>query len=220
MERVDVHRGVRGGHVWSVGIAARTAALRAALAQQEPAKRAPLRLGARVVSAVALAAGVLAVACSPAFAFSQRGHSLDFTLGSPGTSLGSFAEKAGPAGVAVSESTGDLYVVDPGNFRVEQFSHPGPAEGEPNTPVAAWGWGVTNGAAEYEVCTSGCQKGLPGTGEGQFEYPKLKPKGTERMAIAIAVDNSTGPSKGDVYVVRGKKTSLRSSVRMAKNSAA
>src|SRR5438067_11441132 len=80
---------------------------------------------------VALAAIGLAASSSPALAFSQRGHAFGFTFGSAGTGLGQFA--VGPAGVAVSESSGNIYVVDPGNQRLEQF---GP-EGE---PVAAWGF--------------------------------------------------------------------------------
>jgi NHL repeat len=165
------------------------------------ARRALLpRSRQRAVFALALllAGGVLGLTGTPAMAFSERGHEFAFTFGSTGTARGQFAEKVGPTGVAVSESTGDVYVVDPGNSRVEQF---GP-EGE---PIAVWGWGVTDEKPEYEVCTLGCHKGIAGTGEGQFQYPaKFKAGGLERPAIGIAVDNSTSggdPSKGDVYVV-------------------
>ena len=158
------------------------------------------RAGRVAAATLAVVAGVLALGSTSALAFSQRGHTLGFTFGTAGAARGQFAAGVGPAGVAVSETTGDVYVVDPGNSRVDQF---GP-EGE---PIAEWGWGVTNGEAKYQVCTLGCQTGTAGTGEGQFDYPKLHAKGTERAAIAIAVDNSAGsPSKGDVYVVSDTAT--------------
>ena len=47
--------------------------------------------------------------------------------------------------------------------------------------AAAWGWGVSDGKAEYEVCTSGCKAGVAGTGKGQF-----------KQAGPIAVDNTPG----------------------------
>ena len=68
-----------------------------------------------------------------------------------------------------------------GNHRVEEFSGEGAF-------VAAWGWGVRDGKAEYEVCTSGCRAGLAGTGKGAAEG-----------SGAVAVDNSPGGA-GTVYV--------------------
>lgn len=111
-----------------------------------------------------------------------RGHVFDEAFGEPGTAGGQFEE---PAADAVNEETGDVYVVDEENNRVQQLSSTG-------TFISAWGWGVSDGKAEFEVCTSACEKGIAGVGEGQFEAPG-----------AIAVDNSTDPldpSKGDVYV--------------------
>ena len=139
----------------------------AALYDMAQAAAASTRMYARAcclpLALIAVLAAALAASPEPALAFSQRGHAFGFTLGSAGTGRGQFAEKVGPAGVAVSESTGDVYAVDPGNDRIDQFGAPGPS-GEPNAPVAAWGWGVSDGKAEYEVCTSGCQKGIAGTG--------------------------------------------------------
>ena len=34
------------------------------------------------------------------------------------------------------------------------------------TFLATWGWGVSDGKAEFEVCTSGCRSGLAGVGKG------------------------------------------------------
>jgi DNA-binding beta-propeller fold protein YncE len=108
----------------------------------------------------------------------HRGHTFSFAVEGEG------AQKLSkPSGVAVNESTGDVYVVDAGHSRLERFSATG-------SFIAAWGWGVTDGKEEYEVCTSACKAGLPGTGPAQFNSPE-----------AIAIDNTTGPSGGDVYVV-------------------
>ena len=92
-----------------------------------------------------------------------------------------------PRGVAVNQSTGDTYVVDseraPGTGeRVEEFNKEGAF-------VRAWGWGVSDGKAAFEVCTSSCAGGLSGSGGGQLGHP-----------VGVAVDNSGHASAGDVYV--------------------
>jgi NHL repeat len=87
-----------------------------------------------------------------------------------------------PKDVAVDNSSGDIYVADTGNHRVVKFDSSGHF-------LAAWGWGVSDGNAGSEVCTSDCQAGISGSGVGQFEIPEF-----------IEVDNSGGPSAGDVYV--------------------
>jgi DNA-binding beta-propeller fold protein YncE len=129
----------------------------------------------------------LAVAAS-AEALTQRGHTVGLAFGQRGTQAGQMVR---PAGVAVNEATGDVYVVDAGNNRIERFT----AGGE---FLAAWGWGVSDGEAEYEVCTGGCKAGLAGEGAAQLDG-----------ASAVAVDNSTtaeDPSQGDVYVVTDTAT--------------
>ena len=87
-----------------------------------------------------------------------------------------------PQDVAVDNATGDIYVADAGNHRVVKFDSSG-------NFLAAWGWGVSDGNLASEVCTSGCQPGISGTGAGQLSTPGF-----------IEVDNSPGPSAGDVYV--------------------
>ncbi len=81
-----------------------------------------------------------------------------------------------PAGVATDPS-GDLYVADSDNIRIDEFSAGG-------SFIRAYGWGVSDGASHSETCTSTCQTGLPGDGAGQFEEP-----------TGVATDSS-----GDVYV--------------------
>src|SRR5436190_23829145 len=116
--------------------------------------------GPRLALAILAAAALLGALTSPAFAFSQRGHSFAFSFGEKGEALGQLKS---PAGIAVNESTHDVYVVDAGNQRVERFN----AEGEAQE---VWGWGVENGAAEFQRCSTGCKAGIAGTGEAQFDY--------------------------------------------------
>jgi len=132
---------------------------------------------------VFLGSAVVAALPAGAPALSARGHVLAFTFGGAGSGTGQFGR---PAAMAVDEASGDVYVVDQANNRIERFGREGKF-------IAAWGWGVSNGAKEYEICEATCESGLPGVGSGQLHSPD-----------AIAIDNSTSttdPSRGDVYVV-------------------
>ncbi len=105
---------------------------------------------------------------------------------------------SGPADVAVDNSsghsTGDIYVADTGNHRIEKFSPTGEfilmfGKEVNETKVKA-----TAPVAEQNVCTAAsgdrCQAGTTAsTPPGSFETPAF-----------VAVDNSPGPSSGDVYV--------------------
>jgi hypothetical protein len=106
----------------------------------------------------------------------------DLSFCPPGTGAGQCSQ---PAGVAVDAETGHLYIVDSGNNRVDVFAADG-------SFLLAFGWGVKDESAELQSCTavSGCRKGLPGPGTGQFSAPKT-----------IAVDNDpASPARHDVYV--------------------
>jgi streptogramin lyase len=96
------------------------------------------------------------------------------TWGSLGSGNGQFVE---PSGVA-ADASGNVYVVD-GNNRIEKFDANG-------TFLLAFGWGVADGKSAFETCTSGCQTGIQGSGDGQFSF---NPGG-------VATDGS-----GNVYVV-------------------
>jgi DNA-binding beta-propeller fold protein YncE len=87
----------------------------------------------------------------------------------------------GGSGLAVDQVTGDVYVADTGNHRVDEFSPSG-------VFVRAWGWGVASGASESQVCTNTCLVGIPGSAPGQFTAPTF-----------VAVDNTSGGAS-DVYV--------------------
>jgi hypothetical protein len=143
----------------------------------------PRALRAGATCALVLLGILMAQRPPVAQALPARGHVFAFSFGAMGSGADDVLE---PGGVAVDEATGDIYVVDRGNERIDRF---GPA-GE---FIAAWGWGVKDGKAEYEVCERTCQTGIAGAGKGQLDSPE-----------AIAVDNSANaddPSKGDVYVV-------------------
>jgi DNA-binding beta-propeller fold protein YncE len=96
-------------------------------------------------------------------------------FGFKGTGPGEFFE---PSGIAVAQATGDVYVVDHNNSRVDSFGPEGAFR-------FAVGWGVADGEEEFEVCTTVCRAGLPGSGAGQFKFPN-----------AVATD-----ANGDFYVV-------------------
>jgi hypothetical protein len=124
--------------------------------------------------AAILAIAVLAIAARPALA-------LPAGFGTNGPGAGQIEGEA--QGIAVDQSSGDVYVADRGNARIDKF---GP-EGE---FLLAFGWGVVDGSPELQVCTTSCRAGLPGSGVGQFSSLE-----------GIAVDNSADASQGDVYVV-------------------
>ena len=142
------------------------------------------------VAGCCLAVVALAVECVPAFALSQRGHAF-----AGGTLSVPALDKAlnDPSGVAVNESSGDVYVADQGNDRIVQLGSDGEF-------LSTWGYGVSNGADEFEVCKRECRAGIAGKNEFQLR----------RQVQAIAVDNCTSaagqpctkaedPSVGDVY---------------------
>lgn len=105
-------------------------------------------------------------------------------FGDGGTGAGEFRY---PAGVAVNQATGDVYVADASQpdlsdgQRVSQFTADGAF-------VRTWGWGVATGAPALEVCTADCLPGLRGSGPGQFAMEL----GTGLALPQIAVDQADG----------------------------
>ena len=90
--------------------------------------------------------------------------------------------KSEGAGGAVNDASGDVYIADVHNHRVERFSSTGGFLG-------AWGWGVVSGADEFQICvveTECGSEGISGSENGEFMSPQ-----------GIAVDQETG----DVYVL-------------------
>jgi hypothetical protein len=145
----------------------------------------PTRHGRR--GALALLAGV-----ASALLLLVAGAPADTAISGSGEGAG---QTGRPRGLAVDTASGNLYVADSVNHRVDVFNSEG-------NFALAFGWGVADGAPEAQTCgpaatppTATCQKGLLGGGAGEF--------GTRQFsgAIDVAVDNSSGPSQHDVYVV-------------------
>lgn len=132
-------------------------------------------------------ASVLACFLTAGAGQAQAELTYDHSFGSAGSGSGQFADE-GPYGVAVNNATGDVYVSDAGNQRIEQFDSEG-------NFIRMWGRGV-NQSSGGDVCPRPgnpgdvCQAGSAGSARGWFSAP-----------TGIAVDNSTGPAGGDVYVI-------------------
>lgn len=82
-----------------------------------------------------------------------------------------------PRQVAINQQTGDAYVYDANNLRVQQFT----AGGE---FIRTWGWGVDDGSNAFQVCEAPadlpCQAGVAGANGGQFA-----PISNDAMGMAI-----------------------------------
>ena len=125
-----------------------------------------MRISHRVSLSVALMVLAMLAGATPALA---ETHPFQF-------SFGSFAN---PNGIAVDESTGDVYVADIATNTISRFD----ADGNP---------------VEFSVLHSNTLSGSA-TPAGSFSFPSVS--GTP---AAIAIDNSTStsdPSRGDLYVM-------------------
>jgi hypothetical protein len=101
-----------------------------------------------------------------------------------------------PEGIAIDQVSGDLYVRDGANARVQQFTADGAF-------VRAWGWDViANGSASdpgnvtgFQVCETAadCKAGTSGGGPGQLSS-------AESVGGAIAVAPAGSPTAGHVFV--------------------
>jgi hypothetical protein len=96
----------------------------------------------------------------------------------------------GASGVALDNATGDVYVADERNHRVDKFDGSGGF-------LMAWGWAVEeeSPARELQACTSACQPGGYGEPFGPGEA-------SGESFQSVAVDNDPlSSSYQDVYVV-------------------
>ena len=151
-----------------------------------------------------------AVSASPALAERARVFEAGFGCaeGSPGcTTPDLYPLAAEPWSVAVNDATGDVYVADALNHRVQEFTASGVFVlmfGKDVNLTAVMTPGSTE--AEQNVCTAlsmdACQDGTPSSAAGGFESTEYKQGGgTQPSAVMfVAVDNSSGSSHGDVYV--------------------
>jgi hypothetical protein len=144
------------------------------------------RLG--VMGASRLVSAVVALSCTlacllAAGAGSAAAATTEF--GEEGEHAGQFSQ---PYGVAVNQATGDVFVADGNNERIDSF------DGSGNW-LMAWGWDVNaeSPAEALQTCTTACQQGRSGGSAGTYASGE-GPHG-------VAVDNELGsPSYGDVYV--------------------
>jgi hypothetical protein len=125
--------------------------------------------------------------CVPASSLARQARLFEGSFGSA-TSVPTdpYPLSSEPGGVAVDDAAHDVYVTDTGNHRVEKFAPSGEF-------LLAFGADV--GGPGVNVCGGlvSCTTGTPGSAPGQLTTPTY-----------IAVDNSSGPSKGDVYVADTK----------------
>ena len=116
------------------------------------------------------------------FLHSSPAHAVAF--GRYGTGAGEFIE---PNGIAIDQRSGDVYVLDTDNERVDKFTKDGRF-------LLAWGRGIAGGKAhELQYCTPNmrCFSGLAGAGPGEMGF-----------AEGLAVDNDPQSSAfRDVYAV-------------------
>ena len=152
---------------------------------------------------LAVAFTVCSLIATTASALATTGHSYSAQFGTAGTAAGQFSA---PAGVAVDQSSGDIYVTDQSNNRVEKFDAGGgfllaftgeatPA-GSFSSPASA---AVDPTSGDVYVADAGndavdefsatgaylSQLDASGTPAGAFSYPS-----------GVAID----PSNGDIYV--------------------
>jgi NHL repeat len=138
--------------------------------------------------ALVLVAGFIAVVASPASA--KQIHVFKSSFGEQGHGAGQLelqaanfeAEpKVSPSGVALNEATGDVYVADTGNRRVDQFDEAG-------NFIRAFGADV--GGPGVNICTTTCVQGTSTSAPGGFEEP-----------THIAIDNNPASESFEgVYV--------------------
>jgi DNA-binding beta-propeller fold protein YncE len=112
-------------------------------------------------------------------------HALTAYFGAAGSTPPNPYPLSGPTDVDVDQASGDFYVTDPGNNRVEKFDSAG-------NFILMFGKGVDQ-THPGDVCTAAsgdtCQAGTSSSSPGGLQTPTY-----------LAVDNSGGPSNGDVYV--------------------
>lgn len=106
----------------------------------------------------------------------------------------SAGEVESPEGVAVDQSSGDLYVADGNNFRVDKFDSEG-------NFLLAWGWGVADGISqEFQICGPAAS---PPTKRCTRTSSAIARAAGAVSPTAVAVDQSSGA----VYVA--DSTNLR-----------
>jgi DNA-binding beta-propeller fold protein YncE len=190
------------------------------------ATRGTRRLGL-TLSVIVLVAGLSALLAPGALA--ARGHVFSGTIGEACTEEPCAAGKLKePSAVAVNEATGEIYVLDQGNDRVQRF----------DATTGAF-LGQFDGSGSYEPEPGVVESGTPAGGGGEAgEIPTGRFEFQARPQVsAIAVDNSCSlhspplteattptcaefdPSYGDLYVVEDAGNGRRAIDKFAADGA-
>jgi DNA-binding beta-propeller fold protein YncE len=164
-----------------------------------------LRGRALAVLSVLGAALLAASAFSAIPAFAVRGHVFEGSFGSTGSGPGQLST---PAGVAVNEASGDVYVVDAGNDRVEVFDRAGKYVSQITGPSGTGTGKLTSGSKTIDSVTAGggafavgeeiSAPGLPGgttitgVGSGSLE---LSQAATASETAALTAHQAFGLAK-------------------------
>ena len=171
------------------------------------------RLGCRLL--LALAATFVALATAAAGSWAATGHGLLSSFSS--AAAGSLVS---PAAVAVDRSSGDVFVADPGAGFVDVFDSGGSfltrlGEGS----LLASGVAVNESTGLVFVADSFENAVLVFAPDGKGGYAQVGVWPGEALAggdfgevTGVAVDNSAGPSAGDVYVVDAEDAKLLAGV--------
>jgi sugar lactone lactonase YvrE len=91
------------------------------------------------------------------FAYESLAPTFASSFGEAGSGSGQLGS---PTGVTL-DSSGNVWVSDSANNRVDEFSSGGAFK-------LAFGWGVKDGEGKLETCTESCRAGLTGSGNGEF----------------------------------------------------
>jgi DNA-binding beta-propeller fold protein YncE len=133
--------------------------------------------------ALSHALGLLACATLLLLVLASPASALPASFASEGSGAGQISTN--PQGIAIDQESGDVYVSDRENNRIEKFDGEGKF-------LLAFGWGVADGESEeLQTCTTLCFEGLRGEGAGEFS-------GNEGIAIN---NDPSSLSHGDVYVI-------------------
>ena len=106
---------------------------------------------------------------------------------------GSTAGHLKGAGDMTTDASGNLWVADSGNARLDEFTPTG-------TFVLAVGWGVSNGKAELQTCTSSCRGGTAGAAAGEMSNPTGVSYGATTKELYVT---DTATNRVDVYTTSG-----------------
>jgi len=111
-------------------------------------------------------------------------------IGEEGGAAGELKKISG--GLALDQATGNVYVVDRNNNRIQAFTSEGAF-------ISTWGKDVSSaGGTGFEICTAAeeanCKVGLAGTGAGEFTFGTnpLTGIGTDSSGNVYVTDSSAG----------------------------